>query len=111
MKSDAHQTDTPHKDIIEKLLCRPADGIGGGIPLSRGEVAMLFIDGYAGDGPGLLDVRSKGYGEDDDWHGLTREDVFGTDKSGDTDFVWPKWEPFELWHSTDSLECFPWKSE
>ncbi len=97
MKTDENRTKTTHHDIIKTLLRRPADGTGGGIRLSRGEVAMLFIDGYAGDGPGLLDVRSKGYGEDDDWHGLTREDVFGTDKSGDTAFVWPKWEPFELW--------------
>jgi hypothetical protein len=47
-----------------------------------------------GDGPGLLDIRSQGYGEDPDWHGLTDEDVF---EDENTAFVWSKWEPLELW--------------
>ena len=55
---------------------------------------MLFVDGYAGDAPGFLDIRSQGYGDDDDWDGLTVEDVLD-----DTDaaFVWEKWKPLELW--------------
>lgn len=36
-------------DVVETILKRPRNGEGGGIPLTRGEVAMLFIDGYAGD--------------------------------------------------------------
>ena len=64
--------------------------------MTRGEVAMLFIDGYAGDAPGLLDIRSQGYGEDDLWDGLTREDIF---EDEDTTFIWTKWEPFELWEN------------
>ncbi len=62
--------------------------------MSRGEVAMLFLDGYAGDDPRLLDVRSQGYGDDDLWDGLTDEDVVEDDN---TAFVWEKWEPLELW--------------
>ena len=83
-----------YPDVIETILKRPNTGAGGGIPLTRGEVAMLFIDGYAGDGPGLLDIRSRGYGDDDDWDGLTAEDVL---EDEDTAFVWTKWEPLELW--------------
>ena len=81
-------------DVVKTILSRPKAGSGGGIPLTRGEVAMLFLDGYAGDGPGLLDIRSHGYGEDDDWDGLTTEDVI---EDLDTAFVWEKWEPLELW--------------
>jgi hypothetical protein len=55
---------------------------------------MLFMDGYAGDGPDLLDIRSQGYGADDDWDGLTPDDVT---EDTDTAFVWQKWEPLELW--------------
>ena len=80
-------------------LARPRNGSGGGIPLTRGEVAMLFMDGYAGDGPGLLDIRSQGYGEDDLWDGLTYDDVFNNtgEEPGKSAFVWTKWEPLELW--------------
>jgi hypothetical protein len=81
-------------DLVQVILKRPRDGAGGGIPLTRGEVAMLFLDGYAGDGPGLLDIRSQGYGDDNDWDGLTEDDVL---QDEDTAFVWSKWEPFELW--------------
>lgn len=81
-------------DVVKTILCRPHNGAGGGIPLTRGEVAMLFMDGYAGDGPGLLDIRSQGYGEDNDWDGLTDEDVL---EDENTAFVWTKWEPIELW--------------
>ena len=84
-------------DVIQTILARPRNGSGGGIPLSRGEVAMLFLDGHAGDGPGLLDIRSQGYGEDSDWDGLTHEDIFSTDEGPDAAFVWSKWEPLELW--------------
>lgn len=59
-----------YPDVVRTILARPRNGSGGGIPLTRGEVAMLFLDGYAGDGPGLFDIRSQGYGEDDDWDGL-----------------------------------------
>ena len=83
-------------DVVQTILKRPRNGAGGGIPLTRGEVAMLFIDGYAGDAPGLLDIRSQGYGEDDLWDGLTREDIF---EDEDTTFIWTKWEPFELWEN------------
>ena len=55
---------------------------------------MLFLDGHAGDDPSLLDIRSQGYGEDDDWDGLTTEDVL---EDEDNAFVWTKWEPLELW--------------
>lgn len=55
---------------------------------------MLFLDGYAGDFLGWLDVRSQGYGDDDLWDGLTTEDVL---EDEDTVFVWTKWEPLELW--------------
>ena len=81
-------------DVVRAMLRRNRKGPGGGIPLTRGEVAMLFLDGYAGDAPGLLDIRSQGYGEDDDWDGLTAEDVL---EDEDTAFVWTKWEPLELW--------------
>ena len=81
-------------DVVNIILARPKSGSGGGIPLTPGEVAMLFLDGYAGDGPGFLDIRSQGYGEDDDWDGLTTEDVI---EDLDTAFVWEKWEPLELW--------------
>ncbi len=87
----------PPSDVVKTLLKRPRNGAGGGIPLTRGEVAMLFIDGYAGDHPNLLDVRSQGYGEDEEWDGLTHEDVI-EDES--TAFVWTKWEPLELWPDT-----------
>ena len=83
-----------YPDVVKTILSRPQNGAGGGIPLTRGEVAMLFMDGYAGDGPGLLDIRSQGYGEDDDWDGLTTEDVL---EDENTAFVWTKWEPLELW--------------
>ena len=83
-----------YPDVIQTILARPRDGTGDGIPLTRGEVAMLFLDGYAGDGPNLLDIRSQGYGDDDDWDGLTYKDVL---EDADTAFVWEKWEPLELW--------------
>jgi prepilin-type processing-associated H-X9-DG protein len=51
-----------YPDVVQTILRRPHSGKGGGIPLTRGEVAMLFLDGHAGDGPGLLDIRSRGYG-------------------------------------------------
>lgn len=89
------QTKGEHfSDVVQTILARPRSGTGGGIPLTRGEVAMLFLDGYAGDAPGLLDIRSQGYGEDSDWHGLTREEVLD---DPDTAFVWTKWQPLELW--------------
>ena len=86
-----------YPDVIQTILARPQTGPGGGIPLTRGEVAMLFMDGYAGDGPGLLDIRSQGYGSDNDWDGLTHEDIFSTAEGSDATFVWTKWEPLELW--------------
>lgn len=87
-----------YPDVVQTILARPRTGAGGGIPLTRGEVAMLFLDGHAGDGPGLLDIRSQGYGEDDDWDGLTYDDVLNnTDEMpGEAAFVWTKWEPLEL---------------
>ncbi|MCC7308538.1 MAG: hypothetical protein IT173_13310 [Acidobacteria bacterium] len=81
-------------DVVQTILKRPLTGPGGGIPLTRGEVAMLFFDGYAGDRPWLLDIRSQSYGDDDLWDGLTREDVL---QDPETAFVWSKWEPLELW--------------
>lgn len=81
-------------DVVRTIQSRPQNGVGGGIPLTRGEVAMLFLDGHAGDFPGLLDIRSQGYGADNDWRGLTTEDVL---EDEDTAFVWTKWEPIELW--------------
>ena len=84
----------PYSDVVRTILNRPRNGAGGGIPLTRGEVAMLFLDGYAGDDKDLLDIRSQGYGEDNDWHGLTEDDILEDD---DTAFVWSKWEPLELW--------------
>ena len=86
-----------YPDVVKAILARPRIGSGGGIPLTRGEVAMLFLDGYAGDGPGLLDIRSQGYGEDNDWDGLTTEDVL---EDEDTAFVWTKWDTLELWRSS-----------
>lgn len=86
-----------YPDVVQTILARPQNGLGGGIPLTRGEVAMLFLDGFAGDGPGLLDIRSNGYADDDDWHGLTYSDILSTDEGEDAAFVWSKWEPFELW--------------
>lgn len=83
-----------YSDVVRTILARPKTSDGGGIPLTRGEVAMLFLDGYAGDGPNQLDIRSQGYGDDDDWDGLTDEDVL---EDEDTAFVWTKWEPLELW--------------
>jgi hypothetical protein len=82
-------------DAVQTILSRPMNGKGGGIPVTRGEVAMLFLDGYAGDSPSLIDIRSQGYGDDDDWDGLTLDDVL---EDSDTAFVWSKWEPLELWH-------------
>ena len=86
-----------HPDVVQTILARSKTGSGGGIPLSLGEVAMLFMDGHAGDGPGLLDIRSQGYGVDDDWDGLTHDDIFSCDEGEDAAFVWTKWEPLELW--------------
>lgn len=83
-----------YSDVVRTILARPKTGTGGGIPLTRGEVAMLFLDGYAGDDPSLLDIRSQGYGDDEDWDGLTDEDVV---EDEDTAFVWTKWEPLEVW--------------
>ncbi len=83
-----------YSDVVQTILKRPRTGTGGGIPLTRGEVAMLFLDGYAGDRPWLLDIRSQGYGDDDLWDGLTMDDVL---EYSDTAFVWSKWEPLELW--------------
>jgi hypothetical protein len=86
-------------DVVQTILARPRTGPGGGISLTRDEVAMLFLDGYAGDAPGLLDIRSQGYGDDDQWHGLTHDDVLA---EPNTTFVWTKWEPLELWHNSSS---------
>jgi len=83
-----------YSDVVRTILARPQNGAGGGIPLTRGEVAMLFLDGYAGDDLHLLDIRSQGYGEDSNWDGLTTEDVL---EDEGTAFVWTKWEPLELW--------------
>ncbi len=83
-----------NSDMVQTILARPRNGSGGGIPLTRGEVAMLFLDGYAGDGSDLLDIRSQGYGDDYDWDGLTVDDVI---EDENTAFVWEKWEPLELW--------------
>lgn len=83
-----------YPDVIRCILKRPRTGSGGGIPLTRGEAALLFLDGYAGDGPGHLDVRSQGYGDDDLWDGLTTDDVL---EDENTVFIWQKWEPLELW--------------
>ena len=84
----------PYSDVVQTILKRERNGPGGGIPLTRGEVAMLFLDGYAGDDKNLLDIRSQGYGEDNDWDGLTEDDVL---ENEDTAFLWAKREPFELW--------------
>jgi hypothetical protein len=83
-----------YSDVVRTILKRPLTGTGGGIPLTGGEVAMLFLDGYAGDHPNLLDIRSQGYGDDNDWDGLTDEDVLDDE---DAAFVWTKWQPLELW--------------
>lgn len=93
VKSEYIVDKKPYSDVVKTLLKRPRNGTGGGIPLTRGEVAMLFIDGYAGDHPNLLDVRSQGYGQDDEWYGLTDEDVI----EDHTAYVSTTWEPFELW--------------
>ena len=87
---------TTYSDVVETILARPVTGSGGGIPLTRGEVAMLVVDGYTGDGPGLLDVRAQGYG-DDFWDSLAADDVL-------EDNVWQKWEPLELWRSRVAAE-------
>lgn len=92
--SEVGTTLAGHSDVIQTILGRERNGSGGGIPLTRGEVAMLFLDGYAGDGPDLLDIRSQGYGDDYDWDGLAVDDVL---EDEDTAFVWTKWEPLELW--------------
>ena len=63
-QSEANMKIEDYPDVIQTILARPRNGNGGGIPLTRGEVAMLFLDGYAGDDPTLLDIRSQGYGED-----------------------------------------------
>ena len=89
----------PYSDVVRTILARPRTGQGGGIPLTRGEVAMLFLDGYAGDHPNLLDIRSRGYGTDNDWDGLSEDDVL---EDPDTAFVWQKWEPLELWLEENS---------
>ncbi|MBK9163993.1 MAG: hypothetical protein IPM21_08780 [Acidobacteria bacterium] len=88
----------PFSDAVKTILKRPRNGPGGGIPLTLGEVAMLFLDGYAGDHPNLLSVYSKGYGEGPCWHGLTPDDVL---EDANTAFVWTKWEPIELWNDSD----------
>ena len=88
-----------YPDVVQTILARPRTGSGGGIPLTRGEVAMLFLDGYAGDGPGLLDIRSQGYGGDDD--------IFSCDEGPDAASVWSKWEPLELW-LTSSAKMRMW---
>ena len=93
-KAREKPTNKPYSDVVETILKRPRTGTGGGIPLTHGEVAMLFLDGHAGDRPWLLDIRSQGYGEDNNWNGLTHEDVL---QDPDTTFVWSKWEPLELW--------------
>ncbi|MBK6589660.1 MAG: hypothetical protein IPG22_15335 [Acidobacteria bacterium] len=93
-RTKATKPQPSYSDVVKTILARPKTGEGGGIPLTRGEVAMLFLDGYAGDGPSLLDMRSQGYGEDDLWDGLTTEDVL---EDENTAFVWTKWEPLELW--------------
>lgn len=93
-KTKETKPEPTYSDVVRTILARPKTGDGGGIPLTRGEVAMLFLDGYAGDAPSLLDVRSRGYGEDADWDGLTDEDVI---EDEDSVFVWEKWEPLELW--------------
>ena len=85
---------TDYPDVVQTILARPRNGSGGGIPLTRGEVAMLFLDGHAGDHPNLLDIRSQGYGTDNNWDGLTEDDVL---EDPDTAFVWQNWEPLELW--------------
>ena len=85
-----------YPDVVQTILKRKERGSGGGIGLTRGEVAMLFMDGYAGDGPDLLAVYSHGYGDGPCWYGLTDEDVLDIECT-DTAFVWTKWEPLELW--------------
>jgi hypothetical protein len=99
--------DAEYPDVVQTILNRTERGPGGGIPLTRGEVAMLFLDGYARDGPGLLDIRSQGYGEDSDWDGLTHEDIFSCDEGQDAAFVWTKWEPLELWPDDDHTSGTP----
>ena len=60
ISSELQNEDGHPSDVVRTILARPQTGSGGGIPLTRGEVAMLFLDGYAGDAPGLLDIRSQG---------------------------------------------------
>ena len=99
-KTKVTKAEPSYSDVVRTILARPRTGEGGGIPLTRGEVAMLFLDGYAGDRAGfLLDIRSQGYGEDDDWDGLTDDDVL---EDEDTAFVWTKWEPLELWPNEEA---------
>ena len=86
-----------YPDLVHAILKRPANGACRGIPLTRGEVTMLFLDRYAGDHPNLLDIRSQGYGDDNDWDGLTEDDVL---QDNDAAFVWTKWEPLELQQNT-----------
>jgi hypothetical protein len=103
-----------YPDIIQTILARPLNGAGGGIPLTHGEVVILFLDNYAGDvgspparggvakgrgGGRFLDFRSQGYSKDDDWGGLTYDDVLDNTEElpGEATFVWTKWEPLELW--------------
>ena len=90
-----------YSDVVQTILARPRNGSGGGIPLTRGEVAMLFLDGHAGDGPGLFDIRSQGSGDDSDWDGLTYDDIFSCEEGEDAAFVWTRWEPIELWPDGD----------
>ena len=89
-------------DLIQTILSRPTRGPGGLIPIPRGDGAMLSLAGPAGDGPGLLDIRSQGYGDDDLWDGLTPQDVL---EDENTAFVWQKWEPLELWHQINYLKA------
>jgi hypothetical protein len=88
-----------YPDVVETILAGPSRGLGGGIPLTLGETAMLFLDGYAGDDPGLLDIRSQGYGDDDTWDGLTVGEVL---EDADRVFMSEKWEPLELWTNSIS---------
>lgn len=98
------KTERKYSDVIQTILARPRNGKGGGIPLTRGEVAMLFLDGHAGDGPGLLDIRSRGYGEDDLWDGLTTDDVL---ENENTAFVWTKWNHLNCSPTRPRHICFP----
>lgn len=97
VKSEYIVEKKPYSDVVKTILKRPRNGAGGGIPLTHGEAAMLFIDGYAGDHPNLLDVRSQGYGQDYEWDGLTDEDVI---EDHNTTYVSTTWQPLELWPDT-----------